>query len=131
MNNKNPTKKKTIDSDNIDSYRNLNNLNGSTNNNYDVGNTIINEDTKKTYGNNSNLYSKDYVPSKNEIDNMTEYENKKFSHNQSNTPQNSGSLKNDIDVSMDSVLRDSINNSTNKPANSKKWVYNSERKGMY
>lgn len=139
MNNKNPTKKKAIDSENIDTYKNLNNLHGSTDNNYDVGNQIINEENKRLYGNNSNLYSKDYVPSKNEIDNATGYENKRFNSNKDyNTSYNKNNLTNDSweDVSMDSVLRDSINNSTNKEKpsnnkNSKKWVYNSERKGMY
>lgn len=136
MNDKNPTKKKRLDSENIDTYKNVNNLNGSTDNNYDVDNQIINEENKQLYGNNSNLYSKEYVPSKNDVDNITGYENKKFNTNETTTSYNNNLNNYSNDVSMDSVLRDSINNSTNKEnpsgtKNSKKWAYNSDKNGMY
>lgn len=78
MKDKNTTTKKSTN-DNINSYKNLNNLHGSTDNNYDMGNNIINEENKKIYGNNSNLYSKEYVPNKTDVNNSP-IENRGYSN---------------------------------------------------
>lgn len=48
--------------ENVDPYSDINNLVPSTDNKFDVGNPLLTEENKHLYGNNSNLYSKEYFP---------------------------------------------------------------------
>lgn len=101
MKDKNTTTKKTVKSDDIDSYKNLNSLHGSTDNNYDIGNNIINEENKKIYGNNSNLYSKDYVPNQTNMNNDTKYEKRESSNTNISIDSSSDSFNNYVEGKSD------------------------------
>lgn len=52
--------------ENTNPYEDMKNLVPSTDNKFDVGNPILTEENKHLYGNNSNLYSKEYFPKKDE-----------------------------------------------------------------
>ena len=75
-----------------------------------MGNNIINEENKKIYGNNSNLYSKEYVPNKTDVNNSP-IENRGYS----NTGRTTGSYSTEFsNSSKDYTRRTGDLDNTNK-----------------